>query len=122
MYVDGVLLGKFCTAPPTNKLVSSISIDVYFHSDAYANDVGFVATYSVSDSMLTTFNLTIGLNVSIQNFHCITSSRKHAYISLIPLNTTLYCKTWVYRGIHYFFLFLFKNINSGNSLEPSNEY
>ena len=34
------------------------------------------------------------------------SSRKHAYINLTPLTPLLYRKTGVYRGIHYFFLFL----------------
>ena len=29
------------------------------------------------------------------------SSRKHTYIILTLLNPTLYCKTGVYRGIHY---------------------
>ena len=43
------------------------------------------------------------------------------------LNPTFVSKTGVYKGIHYFFLFLLKNINCGYSLEPphrggSNEY
>ena len=37
---------------------------------------------------------------------------------MTPLNPTLYTKTGVYRGIHYFFLFLLKNIDCGYSLEP----
>ena len=54
------------------------------------------------------------------------TSRKHTCIILTPLNPLLYSKTGVYRGIH-FFLFLFKNIDCGYSLEPprrggSNEY
>ena len=53
------------------------------------------------------------------------ASRKHAYIFFTPL--FLYNKTGVYRGIHYFYLFLLKNIDCGYSLEPphrggSNEY
>ena len=35
-----------------------------------------------------------------------------------PLKPLLYSKTWVYRGIHYFFLFLLKNIGCEYSLEP----
>ena len=31
---------------------------------------------------------------------CRLSSRKHAYIVLTPLNSTLYSKTGVYMGIH----------------------
>ena len=55
------------------------------------------------------------------------TSRKHAYIILTHLNPTLYGKTGVYIGLHYFFLFLLKNIDCGYSLEPpwqdvSNEY
>ena len=34
--------------------------------------------------------------------------RKHAYIMLTPLNSTLYSKTGVYRGIHYFSYFFSK--------------
>ena len=54
------------------------------------------------------------------------SSRKHAYVILTPLNPTLYRKTEVYRGIHYFFLILLKT-DCLYSLEPprrggSNEY
>ena len=45
------------------------------------------------------------------------ASRKHAYIILTPLNPTLYSKTGVYRGIH-FFLFLLKIIDCGYSLKP----
>ena len=37
--------------------------------------------------------------------------------NLTPLNPLLY-KTGVYRGMHYFFLFLLKNIDRGYSLEP----
>ena len=53
--------------------------------------------------------------------------QKHAYIILTPLNPALYSKTRVYKGIHYFILFLLKNIDYGYSLEPphrggSNEY
>ena len=36
------------------------------------------------------------------------SSRKHTYIILTPLNPTLYSKTGVYRGIHYFSYFCSK--------------
>ena len=55
------------------------------------------------------------------------TSRKHAYIILTPLTPLLYSKTGVYRSIHFFFLFLLKNIDCGYSLEPplrggSNEY
>ena len=35
----------------------------------------------------------------------ITTSQKHAYIILTPLNPLLYSKTGVYRGIHYFSCF-----------------
>ena len=45
------------------------------------------------------------------------SSRKHAYIILTPLNSILYSTTGVYKGMHYFFLFLLKNIDCGYSLE-----
>ena len=37
------------------------------------------------------------------------SSRKHAFIILTPLNPTLYSKTGVYRGIHYFSYFCSKH-------------
>ena len=55
------------------------------------------------------------------------SSWKHAYIKLTPETPVLYSKTGVYRGKHYFFLFLLKTIDCGYSLEPphrggSNEY
>ena len=36
------------------------------------------------------------------------SSRKPPYIILTPLNPSLYSKTWVYRGIHYFSYFCSK--------------
>ena len=36
------------------------------------------------------------------------SSRKHAWIILTPLTPLLYCKTGVYRGIHYFSYFCSK--------------
>ena len=49
--------------------------------------------------------------------HYYFSSRKHTYIILTPFNSTLYSKTGVYRGIHYFFLFLLKNIDCGYSLD-----
>ena len=44
-----------------------------------------------------------------------------------PLKPHFYIVKLVYRGIHYFFLFLLKNIDFGYSLEPprrggSNEY
>ena len=35
-----------------------------------------------------------------------------------PETPLLYSKTGVYKGIHYFFLFLLKNIDCGYSLEP----
>ena len=55
------------------------------------------------------------------------SSRKHVYIILTPLNPTfIYGKIGVYRGIHYFFLFLLKNIDCAHNLcfcrGGSNEY
>ena len=54
------------------------------------------------------------------------SSRKHAYIILTPLNSTLYSKTRVYR-VYNNFLFLLKTIDCGYLLEPprrggSNKY
>ena len=51
------------------------------------------------------------LNISV-------ASWKHTHIILTLLNPTFYRKTGVYRGIHYFFLFLLKNIDCGYSLEP----
>ena len=64
---------------------------------------------------------------------CISSDKKREHHENTPiwfwppLTPVLYSKTGVYRGIHYFFLFLFKNIDCGYSLEPprrggSNEY
>ena len=46
---------------------------------------------------------------------------------MTPFNPILYGKTGVYRGVHYFFWFLLKNIDCGYSLEPphrggSNEF
>ena len=54
------------------------------------------------------------------------SSRKHAYIILIPLNPTFIVKLGL-QGYTLFNLFLLKNIDCGYSLEPprrdgSNEY
>ena len=64
-------------------------------------------------------------SVEYETGHSI--SYKHACIMLTPLNPTLYSKTGVYRGIHYFSFFCSKNIDCGYSLEPprrggSNEY
>ena len=58
-------------------------------------------------------------------WHCITKTC--LYNSEPPLTPLLFSKTGVYRGIHYFFLFLLKNIDCWYSLEPplwggSNEY
>ena len=47
----------------------------------------------------------------------VTTSRKHVYI-ITPLNPTLHSKTGIDRGIHYFSLFLLRNIDYGYSLEP----
>ena len=38
-----------------------------------------------------------------------TSSRKHAYIMLTPLNPLLYNKTWVYRAVYYCSFFCSKH-------------
>ena len=56
-----------------------------------------------------------------------TTSRKYTYIILTPLTPLLYSKTGVYRGKHYFFLFLLKTIHCGYLIErphqgSSNEY
>ena len=37
---------------------------------------------------------------------------------MTPLDPTLHSKTGVYRGIHYCFFFLLRNIDCGNLLEP----
>ena len=66
----------------------------------------------------------------LNDYEYLGSSRKHAYIILTPkLNPNFYIVklSGVYRDIHYFFLFLFKNIYCGYSLEPpgrggSNEF
>ena len=56
---------------------------------------------------------------------CITKTCQYNFE---PLKSHFqYSKTWVYRGIHYCFLFLLKHIDCGYSLEPphrcgSNEY
>ena len=55
------------------------------------------------------------------------SSRKHAYIVLIPLNPLLIPYNWGLQGYTLIFIFLLKNIDCGYSLEPprrggSNEY
>ena len=56
------------------------------------------------------------------------TSRKHAYIILTPLNPTIYTVKLGFTGVNIiFFLFMIKNIYCGYSLEPphrggSNEY
>ena len=75
---------------------------------------------------LTSYKICVGLSVSSSN-HSVTSSRKHAYIILTPLNPTFVYKTGVLQGYTLFFLFLLKNIHFGYSLESprrggSNEY
>ena len=45
------------------------------------------------------------------------TSGKHTYIILTPSTPILYSKNGVYRDIHYFFLFLLKNIDCVYSLE-----
>ena len=49
VYVNGTSIGKFCNNQPASKMVSALGFDVHFHSDAYSNDVGFVATYFITD-------------------------------------------------------------------------
>ena len=55
-----------------------------------------------------------------------TSSGKHAYVILTPLNPLSYCKTGVYRGTHYFSYFCSKHrlwvLVRTASLRRSNEY
>ena len=46
------------------------------------------------------------------------SSRKHAYIILIPLNPAFILLNWGLQGYTLFFLFLLINIDCGYSLEP----
>ena len=46
------------------------------------------------------------------------ASRKHAYKCLTPLNPILIQQNWGLQGYTLFFLFLFKNIDCGYSLEP----
>ena len=55
------------------------------------------------------------------------TSRKPTYKILTPETPLLYSKTGVYKDMHYFFLFMLKNIDCGYSFEPprrggSNEY
>ena len=52
-------------------------------------------------------NLLDGKCIALDN-RDIKASRKHTYIILTPLNPTLYGKTGVYRGIHYFSYFCTK--------------
>ena len=54
-------------------------------------------------------------SLPVQSFN---APRKNVYINRPSKTPLLYSKTWVYRGIHYFFLFLLKNIDFGYSLEP----
>ena len=45
-------------------------------------------------------------------------SRKRAFLVLTPLNPTFIQENWGLQGVHYFFLFLLRNIDCGYSLEP----
>ena len=62
------------------------------------------------------------------NHFCQTFIKKTCLCYFDPVKPHLYIeKTGVYRGIHYFFLFLLQSIDFGYSLEPpqrgdSNEY
>ena len=127
MRVDGVLLGKFCTAPPTNKLVSSTSIDVYFHSDAYANDIGFVATYILSDRTLTTMNLTVRFKRIYSELLLYNIITKTCQYHVDPLKSHFYIVNLGFTGVNIIFLFLLNSMYCGYSLElphqgGSNEY
>ena len=67
------------------------------------------------------------INILVWETCHIESSRKHAYIILIPLNPTFIQQNKGLKGYTLFFLFLFKNIDFGYSLEPprpgsSNKY
>ena len=103
----------FCFA-----LISRVMFLVVWHCDYLVKKEKLVA--------LLFFGLLKGVMSIIVclNFHIM----KTCLYNFDPLKTSLlYSKTGVYRGIHYFFLFLLKIIDCAYSLEPpcrggSNEY
>ena len=61
VYVNDTSIGKFCNNQPASKMVSALGFDVHFHSDAYSNDVGFVASYFITDGRVFPYYIKIAL-------------------------------------------------------------
>ena len=73
----------------------------------------------LSEPLLVTYVISTLFSCAGSYIASISSITKTYLYNFDPLKNPLSCsKTGIYRGIHYFYLFLLKNIDCGYSLEP----